>query len=260
MILTLDVGNSQIFGGVFGNDDLLFKFRRSSKQGFSSDEIGLFLRDVCRAKDIDPKSIKDVSICSVVPDMNHSLRNGCLKYFDIEPFFLKPGTKTGLKIKYRNPLEVGADRIANAIAAINIYPNQNIIIADFGTANTICAVNSSKEFLGGIIFPGLRLSMEVLEAKTSKLPAVEIVVPSEIIGKSTIEGIQSGLYYYNFAAIQYLTKEIKKNYFNNSDAVVIGTGGFGSLFEGQSLFDTYLPDLVLMGLNDALKMNRKEEV
>ena len=117
MILCLDVGNSQIYGGVFKNDNLKLQFRQTSNLGSSSDEYGLFLRTVLRENGIDPAEIKKISLCSVVPEVLHSLKNCCLKYFGLSPFILQAGVKTGLKIKYSNPLEVGADRIANAIAA-----------------------------------------------------------------------------------------------------------------------------------------------
>ena len=128
MILSLDVGNTQIYGGVFDEinlDKMLISFRRSSKQGSSSDEVGIFLRMVIRENGIDPKKIKQIVLCSVVPEVIYSLRGACQKYFNITPFILQAGVKTGLRIKYRNPLEVGADRIANSIAATALYPNQN---------------------------------------------------------------------------------------------------------------------------------------
>jgi type III pantothenate kinase len=185
MILCIDIGNSQIHGGVFKEDELIMQFRKTSRQQFSSDEIGLFLKMVLRENDIAPNTISGISICSVVPDLNHSIRNGCLKYFRIEPFFLKAGVKTGLKIKYRNPLEVGTDRIANAIAATSLFPNKNIIVIDFGTATTFCAISKTKDYLGGIILPGIRISMEVLESKAAQLPSVEIKKPENVVGRSS---------------------------------------------------------------------------
>ena len=112
MILALDVGNSQIFGGVIDKDEIRLRFRKASKAASSSDEVGVFLRSVLRENDIDPSEIRQISMCSVVPDVVHSLKNACKKYFNINPFILEPGVKTGLKINYRNPVEVGADRIA----------------------------------------------------------------------------------------------------------------------------------------------------
>ena len=130
MILALDVGNSQIFGGVIDHDDIKLRFRKTSKSGSSSDEIGVFLRSVLRENEIDPSNIRQITMCSVVPDVVHSLKNACKKYFNINPFILEPGVKTGLKIGYRNPVEVGADRIANAIAVTHLYPKKDLIVID----------------------------------------------------------------------------------------------------------------------------------
>src|SRR3990167_2180253 len=123
MILCLDVGNSQIFGGVFKENKLVLKFRHNTSGNISSDQFGLFLRNVIRENDLDPKKVTKISLCTVVPQVLYTIRSACIKYFDIQPFVLGPGTKTGLKILYRNPGEVGADRIANAISAYEQFPN-----------------------------------------------------------------------------------------------------------------------------------------
>jgi type III pantothenate kinase len=256
MILCIDVGNTQIHGGIYEGNDLIMQFRKTSRQQFSADEIGIFLKAVLRENKIDPDIIHDISICSVVPDLNHSLRAGCVKYFNTNPFFLKPGVKTGLKIKYRNPLEVGSDRIANAIAAIHMYPNKNLIIIDFGTATTFCVINKSKEYLGGIILPGIKISMEVLESKTAQLPSVEIIEVNEVIGRSTVESIQSGLYHGQIGMVRELKSKITKEAFPNDGPVVIGTGGFSRLFENTNLFNTIESTLVLEGLNIAYNLNK----
>src|SRR5580692_10048637 len=151
MLLALDVGNTQIFGGVYDGADLKATFRRTSSIRASSDEFGTFFRAVLRENAVDPEAVDMAGICSVVPDIVHSLRNCFRKYFRFEPFVLQPGVKTGLKIRYSNPLEVGADKIANAIGAIERYPGRNLLIVDFGTATTLCAVSKEKEYLGGII-------------------------------------------------------------------------------------------------------------
>lgn len=255
MILALDVGNTQIYGGVFEKEKMLLSFRRNSKQGASSDEIGIFLRTVLRENDLDPAKIKQIAFCSVVPDVIYSLRGACKKYFDLNPFVLQAGVKTGLKIKYRNPLEVGADRIANAIAATHLYPNKNLIIVDLGTATTFCAVSKDKDYLGGSIVAGLRLSMESLEAKTSKLPSVEIVGMSEALGRSTIESLQSGLYYGHIGTIREISERIANEAFDGDKPFIIGTGGFANLFEKEKIFNVVVPDLVLKGLLFSLKMN-----
>jgi type III pantothenate kinase len=257
MILTLDVGNSQIFGGVFNDKgEIRNSFRKSSQGNVSADELGLFFRSVLRENNIDPKDIQDVAICSVVPDLMHSLRGACQKYFFTNPFVLQAGVKTGLKIRYRNPLEVGADRIANAIGAMDLFVGKNLIVVDFGTATTFCVITFDREYLGGLILPGPRLMMEALEAGTAKLPKVEILVPQELVGQSTIESIQSGIYYSNVAAISSLSSQIKKDYLSNGkDTLVIGTGGFSRLFEKENVFDVLVPELVLKGLFKAYKMN-----
>src|SRR5499427_5814003 len=195
MLLTLDVGNSQIFGGVYDGEKLRITFRRTSTVRASSDELGTSFRVTLRENGIDPDGIDMAAICSVVPDAVHSLRNCFRKYFRFEPYVLQPGSKTGLKIRYRNPLEVGADKIANAIGALSRFPGRNLVIIDFGTATTLCAVSKDKEYLGGIITPGINISMAALESQTARLPVVEIVRPSEALGRSTVESIQSGLYY-----------------------------------------------------------------
>lgn len=255
MILALDVGNSQIFGGVFYNGELTIRFRKPSRPQTSSDELGLFLRGVLRENGGDPAGIQQIACCSVVPEILYSLRSCCRKYFGLNPFILQAGAKTGLRIRYRNPLEMGPDRIANAIAATYLYPGRNVIVIDFGTATTIDAVSADRDHLGGIILPGLRIQMEALETSTSRLPNVEIVAAGELVGRSTVECIQSGLYFGNRAAVAGLTREIRDRVFKGQPALAVGTGGFCRLFEGDRLFDVVLPDLVLAGLERALALN-----
>jgi len=255
MILCLDIGNTQIFGGVFDNDKLRLRFRRNSRTGASSDEIGVFLRSVLRENDIDPKNVRQIALCTVVPEVLHSVRNACMKYFNINPFVLQAGVKTGLKIRYKNPVEVGPDRIANAIAGTHLYPDQNLLIMDFGTATTFCAVTADKQYLGGVITAGVRISMEALESRTSRLPAVEIISPVSCLSQTTVESIQSGLYYGNIGQAREIIARIQEEAFKGEKLKVIGTGGFATLFDKAKLFDEESPDLVLFGLHIALKMN-----
>ena len=255
MNLTLDVGNDHIFGGVFTNQKLTVSFRKASRPPTSSDELGLFLRAVLRENDHDPAAIRQVALCSVVPEMIYSLRSCCRKYFRTDPFVLQSGARTGLNIRYRHPSDVGPDRIANAIGAVHLYPGRNIIIVDFGTATTFDVVTANRDYLGGIIVPGIRIAMEALEQNTARLPTVEIVPPTDLIGRSTVECIQSGLYFGNRAMVKDLTREIREQAFRNDSAVVIGTGGFSRLFEREGLFDAVLPDLILAGLERALQLN-----
>ncbi|KTC66109.1 pantothenate kinase (plasmid) [Legionella adelaidensis] len=254
MMLCLDVGNSHIYGGVFEGEEIRLRFRHTSKVS-TSDEFGIFLKSVLRENGCSPDAIKKIAICSVVPQLDYSLRSACLKYFSVEPFFLQAGVKTGLNIKYRNPIEVGADRIANAIAGTHIYPNKNLIIIDFGTATTFCAINAQKFYLGGVILPGVRLAADALAKNTAKLPPVEIVKVDHIIGRSTIESIQSGIFYGALGACRELISRIKKETFSDQEPLVLATGGFASLFENQKIYDYLVPDLVLQGIKLAIEMN-----
>ncbi|MEZ4814233.1 MAG: type III pantothenate kinase [Bdellovibrionota bacterium] len=255
MVLTLDIGNSQIFGGVFQDKELLLQFRKSHNQILSSDEAGIYFKAVLRENNIDPALIERIVMCSVVPDLMHSVASACMKYFNIRPFVLRTGVKTGLNIKYRNPQEVGADRIANSIAGTQLYPDKNLVIVDLGTATTFCVVNKKREYLGGLILPGLRLMMESLEWGTSKLPKVEITKSFEVVARSTIENIQSGLYLGNLCLLEGLISRIKQEHFANEELYVIGTGGFSKIYEDQGIFHYWVPGLILQGLKFALELN-----
>ncbi|MCY4214642.1 MAG: type III pantothenate kinase [Gammaproteobacteria bacterium] len=255
MILALDVGNSQIYCGVFDDGKLVVQFRRTSTVRGSSDELGVFLRAALRENGIDPNNVAQITACSVVPDINYSLRACCQKYFGIEPLILRPGIKTGLKIGYKDAKEVGADRIADAMGAIKLFPDRNLIVIDFGTATTVCAVTRSREFLGGNIVPGLRLAMDALESKTAQLPSVEIKPVRSSIGRTTVESIQSGLYWSNVGMVKELVQRISDEMFSDAPPLVVATGGFCQLFNREKLFDRVVPDLILIGLLEALRLN-----
>ncbi|HEY8995842.1 MAG TPA: type III pantothenate kinase [Lacunisphaera sp.] len=256
MLLTLDVGNSQIHGGVFDGDSLRVQFRKTTHPIGSSDEIGVFLRTVLRENQIDPAEVKRVAICSVVPPVAYPLRAACVKYFQCEPFLLQAGVKTGLKIRYRNPAEVGADRVANAIAATQRRPKCNCLVVDCGTATTFDVVTGEGDYLGGAILPGLGISAEMLSSRTARLPAVEISRPEVALGRSTVESIQAGLYHGHVGAIRQLAAQLTKEAFGGAKPVIIGTGGFARMFESELLFDEVVPELVLFGLKHAELLNR----
>ncbi len=258
MLLTLDVGNSQIFCGVHDGEELKATFRRTSSIRASSDEFGTFFRSTLRENGVDPTEIRMAGICSVAPDAVHSLQNCFRKYFGLEPFLLQPGVKTGLKIRYRNPLDVGPDKVANAIGALSRFPGRNLVIIDFGTATTLCAVGREREYLGGIIMPGITMSMNGLEAQTARLPAVEIVRPPAVLGRTIAESIQSGLYYGTLAAVRSLSASIAKEHFAGDAPLVVGTGGIGRLFEAEDLFDAFVPELPLIGLRRAIELSQLE--
>ena len=255
MILCIDVGNTHIHGGVFKEQNLILQFRKTTRPTSSSDEIGLFLKGVLNENKISKEKITNISLCSVVPGSIYSIRSACIKYFGINPFQLKSGKKTGLKIKYHNPQDVGADRIANAMAGIDLFPRKNIVIIDFGTATTFCVISKEKEYYGGIILPGLKISMEALENKTAKLKSVEIMPCNYVVGKTTTESIQSGLYWGHIGMIKEIKTQIANENFQGKMPFTIGTGGFSNLFDNTKLLNTTVPDLALRGLCKALILN-----
>ena len=257
MLLCLDVGNSQIHGGVFDGETLKCQFRKSTQPLDSSDELGIFFAAVLRENGIDPRGIKRVAICSVVPAALHALRGASVKYFQCEPFVLQAGVKTGLKVRYRNPHEVGADRIAGAIAATRRYPKQDLLVVDCGTATTIEVVTADADYLGGVILPGVGVSASALSSNTAKLPRVEIARPESVLGRTTVESIQSGLYHGHIGAIRHILAALQAEAFPASKARVIGTGGFARMFESEGVFEEIVPELVLWGLKQAEAMNRE---
>lgn len=256
MLLCLDIGNSQIYGGVFDKHEIKLRFRYDSQQASTSDQLGIFLRTVLRENNINPNKVKDVAVSSVVPNLDYSVRAACRKYFDCDPFVLTSTAKTGLSIQYDNPEQVGADRIATAIAGAELFKGQPVIIVDLGTATTFDVINANKAYLGGVILAGIRLSMEALQSNTAKLSAVEIISPRSVVGRSTKAGIQSGLFYGQVGMIRELTGRISQEAFAGAKPNIIGTGGFAYLFEHEQLFNVIMPDLVLDGLRLAYHLNQ----
>ncbi len=256
MLLCLDVGNSQILGGVYEGESLRCTFRKSTHPLATADELGVFFAAALRAKGIEPEKITRVALCSVVPAALHALQRACVEYHRTEPFVLQAGVKTGLKVLYRNPHEVGADRIANAIGGTRRHPGRNLIIVDCGTATTLDVVTAAGEYLGGAILPGVGVSAAALAGHTAKLPHVQIVRPESPLGRTTHESINSGLYHGHVGAIRHLIGVVTAEAFGGEKPVVIGTGGFARLFEAEHLFGEIAPELVLEGLRHAAELNR----
>lgn len=255
MILTIDAGNTQITGGLFDEGKLVLQFRRTTHTGTSSDEIGLFFRSVIRENGFHWQKVDRIGVCSVVPSINYSLSSAITKYFNKRALFIQAGIKTGLKLKLPNPREIGADRIAAAIGAVSLHPEKDLIVIDMGTATTVDVVTSNKEYLGGAILPGLRISVEALANGTAKLPMVEIAKPEHSLGTNTIEAIQSGIFYGHLGGLKELCSQYEKNVFNGKRPMIIGTGGFSRSFEDAKLFDEVSPELVLLGIVKALELN-----
>jgi type III pantothenate kinase len=255
MNLVLDIGNTQIFGGVFDDETMILSFRKSSKTEFSSDEFGIFLKSVLRENNVNSSYIKKISVSSVVPEINYAIHASCVKYFKTEPVFLEKGVKTGINIKYKNPAEVGSDRIGNCLGAVKIYGCLNFIIVDIGTATTFDILNDKKEYLGGVIMPGPKLQMKSLFENTAKLPSVEIKHMERIESATTVDAMRSGIYYLNYYGISGIMNKIKEDFFNKKSVITIATGGFSRLYENEKLFDHINYDLILYGLDELIRIN-----
>jgi type III pantothenate kinase len=255
MLLCLDIGNSHICGGIFAENELLLQFRYDSKQIGTSDELGIFLRNVLHENDINWKNILKIGIASVVPSIDYTVQAACIKYLNVQPLFLQPGIKTGIQIKTHNPNEVGADLIAGAIAAKSLFPDTELLVFDLGTATTCCHINTRGEFTGAAIAPGLRLMMESLHLNTARLFEVNITRPTSVIGKNTKSAIQSGIYYSQLGLIEALIKHAKSEIGLSQDLTIIATGGFSHLFANSDVFHHLIPELVLLGVKQMLEMN-----
>jgi type III pantothenate kinase len=252
MLFCLDIGNTHVLGGVFKKEKLIARFRYATHLIGTADQLGIFLINILQANKIKPTDINSIAISSVVPSYDYTIRHTMSLYFNHATYFaLQAGVKTGLNIKYKNPTEVGADRIANAIGAVAAFPNKNIIIVDMGTATTLCAITKNRDYLGGTILPGIRLCMEALSTQTAKLMEVDIITPAGHIGRTTRESIQAGLYYGQLGAVKEIIVGFKKEIFTNEAVFIIGTGGFSQLYKNLQLFDVVLPDLTLQGLRKA---------
>jgi type III pantothenate kinase len=259
MLLCLDVGNTQIHGGVYEAGRLRTQFRKSTHPLGTADELGVFFSAVLRENGLDPRGVTRTAICSVVPAAVRALSEACVAYWKCEPFILQAGTRTGLKVRYRNAHEVGSDRIANAIAATHRHPRRNILVVDCGTATTFDVITSTGDYLGGAILPGVGVSLDALASHTARLPRVELARPAGALGRSTVESIQSGVFHGHVGAIRRLIALLALEAFADDKPRVIGTGGFAWLFEDEKVFDEIIPELVLDGLRHAESLNREPE-
>ena len=256
MLLAVDVGNTNTVYGVYKDDTLITYWRMTTSLNRTSDEIGTTLKSFFDNEKIKFSDIDDVIIASVVPQIMYSLEHAIRKYLDIEPMIIGPGIKTGIHIKIDNPKELGADRIVNAVGAIEKYGGP-LIVVDFGTATTFCAINSKSEYIGGIISPGLKISSEALYEKAAKLPKVELVRPNKVIGKNTIESMQSGIVYGYSGQVKYIVNKMKKE-MKEDNIKVIATGGLARMIaQGINVIDEVDSFLTLFGLNCIYKKNKK---
>ena len=231
MILAVDVGNTHTVAGLYNKGDLAYHWRFLTEAERTADEYGVLLQSLFAACELSLSSVAGIIVSSVVPAMLKTVEELAQKYFRITPLIVGPGIKTGMPILYDNPREVGADRIVNAVAAYERYQTATIIV-DFGTATTFDYVTAAGEYLGGAIVPGVGISLDALFHKTAKLYRVELVQPPKIVGRNTVNAIQSGIYYGYTALVDGMVERIQQE--NEASARVIATGGFAQLIAAES--------------------------
>ncbi len=242
----MDIGNSMVTLGVFDDERLVVNLRVSTDLRRSADEYGLMLRDLLALNGVDPSAITDVCMCSVVPPLTGVFEELSETYFKVKPLTVTAGVRTGLQISYDNPRDVGADRIVDAVAAIELYGPPAIIV-DLGTATVFDAVSRDGVYLGGAIAPGISVAAESLFLSTSQLRRVELAAPESAIGQNTTEALQSGLVLGYAGLVTGMVGRFKKEL--GDDAKVVGTGGLvGIISNVTDVFDDINPDLTLIGL------------
>lgn len=254
LILVIDVGNTNITIGVYEDKELLKHWRMTTDRHRTSDELGMMVLDFFQYGGISSKAIEGIIISSVVPPIMHSLEAMCFKYFEIEPLIVGPGIKTGLNLQVENPREVGADRIVNAVAVIEEYGAPAIIV-DFGTATTFCYIDEKSRYHGGAIAPGIMISTEALYNRAAKLPRVDVTEAPKVIGKSTVNSMQSGIYYGFIGQYEGIVKAMKQE--TSTEPIVVATGGLARLISGKlEITDKVDPFLTLKGLRILFERNQ----
>lgn len=254
MVLVIDIGNTNIKLGIFKDNFLIASGRIATHYRRTSDEYGLLVTNLVEIHKLSKQDITGIIISSVIPDLNYTFEHMCNFYFGISPLVLGAGVKTGLNIKYDNPKEVGSDRIAVCVAAMKEY-GKPLIVVDFGTATTINIVGRDNEFLGGLICPGIKSSLDSLASSTAKLPKIELIMPKSIIGKSTVANMQSGIFYGFVGLLEHIVKKVKEEN-DLEDAKVIATGGLSEfVVKGTNVIDRIDRRLSLKGLNYIYQMN-----
>jgi len=231
MLLALDVGNTNTVLGVFREKELIAHWRLTTARDQTVDEYGILTRDLFTLAELEPRKIGGVIISSVVPPLNATLAGMAERYFERKALFVEPGVKTGMAVLVDNPLEVGADRIVNGIAAFEKYGGPCLVV-DFGTATTIDVISVRGEYLGGVIWPGIGISADALFARAARLFRVEIKDPGKVIGRNTIEQMQAGLYYGAIDQVDGLLSRTKSEF--GSQLKVIATGGLAPLIASGS--------------------------
>ena len=251
MLLTIDVGNTNSVIGCFEDDELVESWRIKTDARATADEIALLLRGLLA----DEPRPAGIAACSTVPAVLHELRGVFERYYsDVPAVIVEPGVRTGVPILYDNPREVGADRIVNALAAHHLHGGPAIVV-DFGTSTNFDVVSERGEFLGGALAPGIEISVDALALRAARLLKVELVRPRSVIGKSTVEALQSGIIYGFAGQIDGLVRRIVAEL--GGRASVIATGGLAPIvIQECETIQAHEPDLTLVGLRLVYERNR----
>lgn len=253
-LLVVDVGNTNTVVGLYRGDRLEGDFRLSTEAERTHDEYGALMLPLLQRTGFEPGETDAVVISSVVPTLNDALERLARDFFACEPLFVAPGIRTGLPIRYDNPAEVGADRIANAVAAVARY-GAPVVVVDFGTATTFDVINAKGEYVGGVIAPGITISAEALFSQASRLYRVDLRRPSEVVGHNTVAAMQSGIYHGSIGLVDGLLDRIKREVPGLES--VIATGGLAELIgEGSHHIERVDPLLTLEGLRLIDERNR----
>lgn len=258
MIICLDVGNTNIKYAVYDGEEIKLSFRVATEYKKTSDEYGGQLISILANNGLQASDITGGIISSVVPQLDYTLERTCLTYLKIKPLVLAPGLKTGLNLKVDNAKEVGADRVVNNVSAVKKY-GFPLIIVDFGTATTFNVINEKGDFVGGVIAPGIKGSLDSLVNDTAKLPRVEIERPAAVIGKNTVTNMQAGIFYGFAGLVEYIVKKIKRE-MKSTEIKVVATGGFSEIIAKEiSCIDIVDKLLTLDGLKYLYNLNSVEE-
>lgn len=258
MLLAIDVGNTNIVFGVYENQNLIDYWRINSDQHKTADEYGIFFLEAVKSVTAKVMDIDSVIIASVVPFLSTTIRKMVERYFKVTPMFVDENSRTGIRICYKNPKEVGSDRIVNAVAAYTIYGGA-VIIIDFGTATTFCAVSKDSEYLGGVIVPGIMISLDALSQKAAKLPKIALELPATVIGTDTVSSLQSGIIYGYAGLVDELVRKIKKEM--GGEPYVVATGGLAETIAAHTVSIREVnPMLTLEGLRLVYEMNKDFQV
>ena len=247
MLLVIDIGNTNIVMGVYQQERLVVDWRLRTERNTTEDEFNIIVNSLFIQEGISPRQIQQTVISNVVPPMANILDSFCRKYLGKPPKWVNPSSYRGMPIRYYNPVDVGADRIVNAVAAYRKY-RQSLIVIDFGTATTFDSISGEGEYLGGAISPGIMIAAEALFKHASRLPRVEIFMPPEtVIGRNTAGSIQSGIIYGYAGLVDGMTERIKKEM--GSDPKVIATGGLAQvIMDVSQTIEVVEPLLTLDGL------------